>query len=97
MSAIKESETANTKYRPGKKQARNAAMIVVLVLAIAAAIAYYLHSRSFESTDNAFIEGSIVQVSPRVAGQVVRVYVTDNQRVRKGDLLVEIDSRDYGL
>jgi len=72
-------------------------MIVVLVLAIAAAIAYYLHSRSFESTDNAFIEGSIVQVSPRVAGQVVRVYVTDNQRVRKGDLLVEIDSRDYGL
>jgi membrane fusion protein, multidrug efflux system len=93
--AIKESETTN--YGSGKKQARNAVIIVAVIIAIAAAIAYNRHSRSFESTDNAFIEGSVVHVSPRVPGQVVRVYVTDNQRVCKGDLLVEIDARDYEL
>jgi membrane fusion protein (multidrug efflux system) len=97
LSAIEESETAKTKYKSGNKHTRNAVIIGVLVITIAAAIACYLHSRSFESTDNAFIEGNVVQVSPRVQGQVVRVYVTDNQRVRKGDLLVEIDSRDYEL
>lgn len=99
MSAIKESESAttNTGYGSGKKKARNAVIIVVLVIAAAIALAYYLRSRSIESTDNAFIEGSVVQVSPRVPGQVVRVFVTDNQRVHKGDLLVEVDSRDYEL
>jgi membrane fusion protein, multidrug efflux system len=94
VSANKENETI---HKSGQNRFRNAAIIVVIVVVVAAGIAYYLHSRSFESTDNAFIEGNVVQVSPRVQGQVVRVYINDNQRVRKGDLLVEIDARDYEL
>jgi len=58
-------------------------------------LSYYLHRKGFESTDDAFIDGGIVQISPRVPGQVVRVLVTDNQHVKKGDLLVELDARDY--
>jgi membrane fusion protein, multidrug efflux system len=94
VSANKENETI---HKSGQNRIRNAAIIVIIVVIVAAGLAYYLHSRSFESTDNAFIEGNVVQVSPRIQGQVVRVYVNDNQRVRKGDLLVEIDARDYEL
>jgi membrane fusion protein, multidrug efflux system len=94
VSANKENETLR---KSGQNRFRSVAIIIIIVAVIAAGIAYYLHSRSFESTDNAFIEGNVIQVSPRVSGQVVRVYVNDNQRVRKGDLLVEIDARDYEL
>jgi membrane fusion protein (multidrug efflux system) len=48
-----------------------------------------------EWTDDAFIEGRIIQMSPKVAGHVLRVYVTDNQEVYQGDPLLEIDPRDY--
>ena len=67
----------------------------VLAAAALAGVLYYLQMRSFESTDNAFVEGSVVQVSPRVGGQVLRVYVQDNQHVNAGDLLAEIDPSDY--
>ena len=50
--------------------------------------------RGKESTDDAQVEGRIVSVSPRVSGQVSRVAVIDNQAVKQGDLLVEIDPKD---
>jgi membrane fusion protein (multidrug efflux system) len=48
-----------------------------------------------ESTDDAFIEGHVVAIAPRVAGQVRAVPVLDNQLVHSNDLLVEIDPADY--
>ena len=71
------------------------ALIVVAVVAAALSAAWYVRSSKYESTDNAFIEGSVIQVSPRVAGQVLHVYVQDNQHVNQGDLLVELDPADY--
>jgi len=56
---------------------------------------YYLKSFSHESTDDAFIDGRIVPISPRVSGHVARVHVIDNQKVSAGDLLLEIDARDF--
>jgi membrane fusion protein (multidrug efflux system) len=49
----------------------------------------------YESTDDAFIDGYVTLISPRVPGQVARLAVTDNQEVKAGDVLVEIDPRDY--
>ena len=75
-----------------------AAKWIGIGLGVIAAVAggiYYLHSRHYESTDNAFIEGDVIQVSPRVAGQVLQVYVQDNQHVNRGDPVAEIDARDY--
>jgi len=76
-----------------------------LLLCVAAAIAlglavlvggrYYTYMLAHEWTDNAFIEGHIIQISSKVAGHVFQVHVTDNQEVRQGDVLVEIDRRDY--
>ena len=50
-----------------------------------------------ESTDDAFIEGHIVTMAPRVAGQVRTVPVLDNQFVHSNDLLVEVDPTDYAV
>ena len=47
------------------------------------------------STDNAYVGGHVTLVAPRVAGQVVRVLVDNNARVKKGDLLVELDREPY--
>ena len=86
-----------------EKQGRKFFQRPVVIIAGAALISilcfiglrYLVQSRSHESTDDAFIEADIVILSPKVSGQVRAVYVTDNEFVRRGDLLVEIDPRDY--
>jgi membrane fusion protein (multidrug efflux system) len=70
------------------------AIIVILVVAIFG-IRYWLYARSHETTDDAFVDGHIIQVSPKASGYVARVYVTDNQQVKAGDLLAELDARDF--
>jgi membrane fusion protein (multidrug efflux system) len=62
---------------------------------LAVGIPYYLYAISHESTDDAFIDGHIIAISPRVSGHVARVYITDNQKVEAGDLLVELDPHDF--
>src|SRR5258705_86004 len=68
---------------------------VVLLVGVVLGVRYWLLSRHYESTDDAFIEGHATQVSPKVSGYVQKIYITDNQWVKAGDLLVEIDPRDY--
>lgn len=67
---------------------------IVLLLAIIFGFRYWAYARSHESTDDAFIDGHIIQVSPKVSGYVVKVYVSDNQTVNAGDLIAELDPRD---
>jgi membrane fusion protein (multidrug efflux system) len=57
----------------------------------------FITSKTHIETDNAFIEARIVPVSSKVSGTVARVLVNDNQLVKQGDLLLEIDARDYQL
>ncbi len=47
------------------------------------------------STDDAYLDGHVTMVAPRVSGQVLKVLVDDNQRVKKGDLLVQLDPEPY--
>jgi membrane fusion protein, multidrug efflux system len=68
---------------------------VVLVIGLIFGIRYWLYARSHESTDDAFIDGHIIQVSPKASGYVKKIYVSDNQQVKEGDLLAELDARDY--
>jgi membrane fusion protein (multidrug efflux system) len=74
------------------------AIIVCLGLIVAGLIAgtvWYLNARHYVSTDDAFIDGRPVLISPQVTGNIVQVNVTDNQPVKAGDLLAKIDPRDY--
>ena len=65
---------------------------VILLIILVVAIVYNLQ---FQSTDDAYVENHQVQVAPKVAGQIVDVYVTDNQTVKEGQLVAVIDSADY--
>ena len=67
---------------------------IVLLIGIVFGVRYWLHSRSHESTDDAFIDGHIIQISPKVSGYIAKIYVSDNQQVNAGDLIVELDARD---
>jgi membrane fusion protein (multidrug efflux system) len=72
------------------------ALLIVLAVGVlifmAKEIYYYI---VYESTDDAYVEGTIVPISPQVSGKVVKVYVDYNQRVKKGEPLVEIEPDDY--
>ena len=68
------------------------------VCLLAIFIAYYiLHGASRVSTDDAYITGRIHNVAAKIPGTVKKVFIEDNQGVKKGDLLVEIDPLDYEL
>jgi membrane fusion protein (multidrug efflux system) len=69
--------------------------IVLAILALVLGLSYLFFAMSYESTDDAFIQGHIVPVSARVDGHINKVYVEDNQWVEKGDLLAELDTRDF--
>jgi membrane fusion protein (multidrug efflux system) len=81
--------------KPSRRPLVWLALSVLAAVAIGAAIPYYLYIRVRESTDDAFVDGHVVPVSPRVEGHVAKVYVEDNQLVKQGDLLVELDPRDF--
>jgi len=57
----------------------------------------WLHARDYESTDDAFVDGPIIPISPKVPGRLTEVLVHENQEVKKDELLVRIDPRDYDV
>jgi membrane fusion protein (multidrug efflux system) len=71
------------------------AMVVALVLVAVGAGAWWWRASGQVSTDDAFIEGRIVRISAQVAGRIVRLAIVDNQWVKQGDLLVQLDDREY--
>jgi membrane fusion protein, multidrug efflux system len=68
---------------------------IVLLVGLTFGVRHFVYASAHETTDDAFIEGHVIQLSPKVTGHIARVYVTDNQHVKKGDLLAEVDPRDY--
>jgi len=78
--------------RPGKKPLIILAVVVVIMLIVG--FWFWFTTRNIETTDDAFTEGDAVTIAPKASGYVVKLLVKDNQRVKKGDLLVEIDPSD---
>jgi membrane fusion protein (multidrug efflux system) len=67
----------------------------VLVLALLWGGYEFVRSFFYESTDDAFIEGHVMTIGTKLSNTVSAVYIDDNYEVKKGDLLVQIDPRDY--
>ncbi len=65
------------------------------MLLVLGAAFFYWRSTFTEDTDDAQVDGNLYQVSSRIVGHVVKVYVNDNQMVHTGDLLAEIDPTDF--
>lgn len=93
MEEIKENkEEAKEKKKPSKKT-------VITIGAIFAILAcgYFYNASKYQSTDDAYVETTTVQVAPRVSGQIINVYIDDNQHVKEGDLVAQIDPADYAI
>lgn len=89
-------EATEERRRPARKRILLLSIIAaVAVLIGAVGVPFYLHAISHESTDDAFLEAHITNISPRVPGHISAVHVEDNQQVKEGDVLAELDSRDY--
>jgi membrane fusion protein (multidrug efflux system) len=80
---------------PPQKSGRKFIIIAVVILLIIGAAIFYWRSTYTEDTDDAQVDGDLYQVSSRVTGQVVKVYVDDNQRIQAGQPIAEIDPKDY--
>lgn len=77
----------------GRKRAVLAAVVALAALAYGGSV--WWQSRAFETTDDAFIAGHVTAVSAQVAGRVLDVNVSDNQKVRAGELLVRLDPATF--
>lgn len=80
---------------PEKKARRKFIIFGVVLLLVLIALFFYWRSTFTENTDDAQVDGDLYAVSARVGGQVIKVNVTDNQEVKAGDVIAEIDPRDY--
>lgn len=80
---------------------RRVVMALVLAGIVALALKYGVgtisHSFMVEATDDAFTEGTVAPVSPKISGRVMEVLVHENQEVKQGDLLVRLDDRDQSV
>jgi membrane fusion protein (multidrug efflux system) len=70
-------------------------ILAVLAVILAGGLGYYWWSRDRVSTSDAFVDGHIYPITPRVGGYVVQVLVDDNQQVQAGDTLLVLDPTDY--
>jgi membrane fusion protein (multidrug efflux system) len=80
---------------PATKRKRILIGVVVGVVVLIAGIAWWLHSRTYQDTDDAQIDGHLNPIASRVAGTVKAVYVENDQPVKAGMALVDLDPRDY--
>src|ERR1035441_9810872 len=99
--AVAENKIDATSQRLRRKPRRSPVrmiLLIVLVLALVAA-GYFLwqYFGSYESTDDAQIDGHLNAVSARINGQVSEVLVENQQVVKKGDVLIRIDPRDFEI
>ncbi|GAC1364288.1 MAG: EmrA/EmrK family multidrug efflux transporter periplasmic adaptor subunit [Acidobacteriaceae bacterium] len=88
-------QEADDSQDAGKKSRRKFIIIAVVVLLVIIGALFFWHSTYSETTDDAQVDGDLYQVSSRVTGQVVKVYVDDNQKVQAGQVIAEIDPKDY--
>jgi membrane fusion protein (multidrug efflux system) len=101
MSEQEKKETVESKEQGSRRlngKKKRAAAILGFLLPAGAAVGcvLWVQAKTHISTDNAFVDSHVFSISSRIPGHVTRVLVHDNQYVRKGDLLVQLDSADYG-
>ncbi len=71
--------------------------IVLLVIGVLGGVGYQQYSSRYRSTENAYLNADVVQVAAQVAGRVTGVYVKDNQHVKKGEPLFDIDPEPFRI
>jgi membrane fusion protein (multidrug efflux system) len=91
-------EETKQEIKPSNNKRKKLGAVILVVFIILGGLTLYLYLRykaTHISTDDAFIDGHIHTIASKVKGTIKHIYVTDNQSVKKGDLLIEIDPADY--
>lgn len=70
-------------------------VLIVAILIAASGLGYYWWSRGKVTTDDAYVDGHVFSITPRIPGYVTKVFVADNQKVTKGDPLLSLDTTEY--
>ncbi len=89
-----ERKDEQTKKRIGKQRIIAACVLVILGIAVGL---YANNASKYQSTDDAYVEAHMVQVAPKVTGQIIELNVEDNQRIKEGDIVAVIDKDDYRI
>jgi membrane fusion protein, multidrug efflux system len=74
---------------------RRGILVAVVVVIVLVALGIWWRSTFTEDTDDAQVNGHLIQVSSRIAGQVLKVYVNENQYVKAGDPIADLDPKDF--
>ncbi len=93
-------EIANSEHNAEneKKQKKKKSIAVIAGIIIIFGLAYFIYELlNFESTDDAYVDTTTVDVAPKVSGEITNVYVDDNQPVKAGDLVATIETNDYEI
>ncbi len=80
---------------PPQQPSRRGMIVAVVAVIVLIALGIWWHSTYSEDTDDAQVNGHLIQVSSRINGQVLKVDVEENQVVKAGDAIAELDPRDY--
>lgn len=88
-------ETKQTGQNGKRKRLAIGVFLIVGIIGLVSTIIYIRYKATHITTDDAFIEARVHVIAPKVAGTVKSIAVTDNQFVHAGDLLVEVDAKDY--
>jgi membrane fusion protein (multidrug efflux system) len=94
MSTPQQPANAQPASNGKRKRMMTLLVIVILIAAIAYGLYYFLVARFHEETDDAYVNGNVVQITPQVTGTVVAVNADDTQTVKVGDPIVMLDPAD---
>src|SRR5690242_1470643 len=84
-----------TRPRDGRASHAKLVLLLIVLFAVAGGATHWYLTKDEASTDDAYTDGHAIAVAPQVSGTVVALRVNDNQRVKAGDVLLEIDPRSY--
>jgi membrane fusion protein (multidrug efflux system) len=91
-------DSADGTAKPKKRRLRTILLVGGIIVVIGGAfltVRYLTFGQYQESTDDAYVQSDAITIAPKISGYVDRVFVSENQMVRTGDPLVQIDPRDY--
>ena len=89
-----ESSNEPVKGKPGRKKALTALAVVVVVAGLGWSVYEYLVASHYESTDNAYVQGNVIQITPQISGTVMAIMADDTDFVKAGQPLVQLDPAD---
>ena len=94
MKSGQEQKSAQALQEKSKRKSVLTIFAAILIIALVGGLVYWLHARHYEDTDDAQIDANLSPIGTRIDGTVIKVYVQNNQMVKVGDPLVDLDPRD---